>query len=152
MGVKLNISFKFKVNGKEYGSAKDMPESARKAAEQACANLPGPHPDGITLTRSTRIVVNGQEYAGVEAMPAEVRQMYEKAMAAAVSGHASIGPGHERKPGSAAIRLDSQRLVLTPDGLKPAAPEPTLSTRWLILMAVVLGLVLGLCLLIRLLR
>lgn len=80
MGIQVNIRRRFTVNGKEYGSAEEMPADLREAFAKALAG-------GIRIQAGkTRIVFNGREYDGLEAMPAETRQLYEKLLKAAEAG------------------------------------------------------------------
>lgn len=85
MGIQVNIRRRFTVNGREYGSAEEMPADLREAFEKAMAG-------GISVqSRKTRIVFNGREYDGLEAMPAETREAYEKILQAAGSGTVPAG-------------------------------------------------------------
>ena len=79
MTVKVDVKWKFKVNGKEYSSRDQMPESIRQAYDKALANSTT---DGSTgsETRTTKIVFNGQEYSSVDSMPAGIRQFYKKVL------------------------------------------------------------------------
>ena len=80
MGIQVNIRRRFTVNGREYGSAEEMPADVREAFAKALAG-------GVNIqTGKTRIVFNGREYDGLEAMPAETRQLYEKLLKAAEAG------------------------------------------------------------------
>ena len=85
MGIQVNIRRRFTVNGREYGSADEMPADLREAFAKAMAG-------GISVqSRKTRIVFNGREYDSLEAMPAETREAYEKILKAAGSGSVPAG-------------------------------------------------------------
>ena len=82
MTVKVEVKWKFKVNGKEYASREEMPENIRDAYDKALANAsssgsPGPG------APATGIVFLGQEYANVDNMPADVRQTCEEVLSTA---------------------------------------------------------------------
>ncbi len=77
MGIKVNVRWKFKVNGKEYGSVEEMPGDIREAYEKA---------KGTSRIAAGKVVFNGQEYESVDAMPIEVRRVYDKVMEAAETG------------------------------------------------------------------
>ncbi len=79
----IQIKKKFIVNGREYGSVKEMPEDARNAYEKASALSLGP--DIHTGNSPTKVVFNGQEYRSAGEMPPEVRRIYEGAIAAVQS-------------------------------------------------------------------
>ncbi len=82
MTVKVEVKWKFKVNGKEYASREEMPENIREAYDKALATTissdsanPG--------APATRIVFLGGEYANVDSMSADVRQTYEEVLSTA---------------------------------------------------------------------
>ncbi len=72
MTVKVEVKWKFKVNGKEYASREEMPENIRHAYDKALAKATGADSDSLGAP-TTRIVFLGQEYANVDSMPADVR-------------------------------------------------------------------------------
>ncbi|MGO9567652.1 MAG: hypothetical protein ACLP5H_08935 [Desulfomonilaceae bacterium] len=82
MTVKIEVKWKFKVNGKEYASREEMPENIRHAYDKALANAASGNSASLCAP-TTRIVFNGQEYASVDSMPADVRQTYEEALSTA---------------------------------------------------------------------
>ncbi len=137
MGITVNVKWKFKVNGKEYGSVEEMPANVREAYERA---------KGTFRIASARVVFNGQEYESVEAMPDDVRRVYDKVMTAAETGKtpeevlsgAEIGPP-ARVQGSQAVA----RSISRP---RPIEPESilSLSPRMLIVGLALLALLLGL--------
>ena len=137
MGIKVNVTWKIKINGKEYSSVEEMPSDIREAYEKA---------RGAPRARATKILFNGQEYENIEAMPHDVRRVYDQVMRAAESGEVSseVLSGAEFK---ATIHSQSSsaaaRLVTGP---KPIEPESilSLSPRTLIVGLVVLILFVGL--------
>ena len=79
MTVKVEVKWKFKVNGKEYASREEMPENIRHAYDKALANARSGGSAGPGAP-ATKIVFNGQEYSSVDSMPADVRQTYEEVL------------------------------------------------------------------------
>ncbi len=77
MGINVQLKWKLKVDGKEYGSVEEMPANIREAYQRA---------KGTSRIAATRIIFNGQEYESVEAMPPDVRQVYDGVMKAAETG------------------------------------------------------------------
>lgn len=131
MGILVNIRRRFTVNGKEYGSAGEMPADVREAFDKAMAG-------GIGVqSRKTRIVFNGREYAGLEAMPAETRQLYEQVLKAAEAGAVPDGlpPGIA---GSAASRAGAAVRF-----------EPSFSSRKALVAVALIALIILLYILLR---
>ena len=145
VGIELNVKWKFKVNGKEYGSAEEMPGPVREAYEKAVDISPGPG-HGDTLA-STRIVFNGREYANVDAMPAEIRQMYRSVVKAVETGDPPPGENAGGMIGSAAVRPRVDGFPVSSCVPGPITPES--SSRKLIGAAAVLALLAALFLLIH---
>jgi Fe-S cluster assembly scaffold protein SufB len=85
MGIKFSIKTSIKFNGKEYGSADEMPSEERQTYERIMAAMADPKKAAqgmITFKNSTtKIVFNGQEYGSTSDMPPEIRQAYEKLLA-----------------------------------------------------------------------
>ena len=137
MGIKVNVTWKIKVNGKEYSSVEEMPSDIREAYEKA---------RGTSRTRAAKIIFNGQEYENVEAMPHDVRHMYDQVMRVAESGDLSseVLSGAEFK---ATILSRSSRdaatLVTAPKPIEPASIL-SLSPRTLIVGLALLILLVGL--------
>jgi len=129
VGIELNVKWKFKVNGKEYGSAEEMPGPVREAYEKAVDISPGPG-HGDTLA-STRIVFNGREYANVDAMPAEIRQMNRSIVKAVETGDPPPGENAGGMIGSAAVRPRVDGFPVSSGLPGPITPESS-STRKLI--------------------
>jgi hypothetical protein len=81
MAVSLTVKRKFIVNGKEYGSIDELPETIRKAlGRQISTNS---NKKTYSNTTKTKIVFNNQEYANMDAMPQNIRETYQQALQAA---------------------------------------------------------------------
>ena len=134
MDIKVKVNWKFKVNGKEYGSVEEMPADVREAYQKA---------KGMSRMRTAKIVFNSQEYESIEAMPEDVRRVYDKVMRAAETGDISSGVLSEAK-----YRLTApDRGVSMPHRIpRPIEPESTfsLSSRTLAVGLALLLLLLGL--------
>ena len=109
MKINVKVKRKFRINGEEYGSLKEMPEDVRATVRKAMDN-PGASSKG-TQSESSKIVFNGVEYASVDDMPTYARNLYEQSVEAAreATQDASI---EQRHPGP-----------------KPIAAEPSFSAR-----------------------
>jgi hypothetical protein len=83
MNIKFNVTRKFKINGKEYGSIEEVPDNLRAAVEKAMG-----HGAQTGATTKTKIVFNGHEYDSIDAMPTDARQLYEQVLHSAESGAA----------------------------------------------------------------
>jgi len=84
MGINVVFKTRIKFNGKEYGSADEMPVDIRQTYEQALAAMADPgHAKGIVVhaQTSSKINFNGTEYDSAEHMPPDVRRTYEMVMA-----------------------------------------------------------------------
>ena len=88
MNVNVNVKRKFKINGKEYNSIKEMPQDIRNAFEKAMASKTGSGQQVNPATMQTKIIFNGTEYQRIDVMPQDVRQLYEKVLKAAETGTA----------------------------------------------------------------
>lgn len=140
MDVKFNVKYKFKVNGKEYGSLDEMPAPIREAYEKTVANSKGMERANIS---PGKIVFNGQEYESVNSMPADIRQMYETVMKTVKSG----GVATVEKPGfkmdvSTNISLD-KGMINSANMPKPIAPKSFLSPVILLIIGIILALLAG---------
>jgi len=107
MGINLVLKTRIKFNGKEYGSADEMPADERQAYERAMASWADPgHANGMIIRTqmSSKITINGQEYDGADHLPPEVRKTYETAMAAMDAGRSAVlGDASARGPVPAAL-------------------------------------------------
>jgi len=135
MDIKVKVNWKFKVNGKEYGSVEEMPAEVREAYQKA---------KGMSQMRTAKIVFNSKEYESIEAMPEDVRRVYDKVMRAAETGDISSGVLSEAEyrltaPDRGGVSL-SHRIP------RPIEPESTfsLSSRTLAVGLALLLLLLGL--------
>lgn len=149
MGIKLNVNFKIKVNGKEYGSAQELPDAVREAYDRARNDPSALGAGGVAFAQRTKIVVNGQEYAGVGDMPPDVRHMYQKAMEVVAEGKASENRRAEAGQSSPAGRDDCVRRQPSADLHSPIVSEQAFSLRTLVLTALILGVILGVYFLMR---
>lgn len=151
MSVKLNLSFN--VNGKKHGSTKEMPESFEEAYEKALAAPPSAGAGGITISQSTQIVVNGQTYESVDAMPPEARKFYQMALGAVADNLARADAGGAAKGAEPqTARADGGDEAELPAALpepEPDATERLFSVQALIIAALLSGVILAVCYLIR---
>jgi hypothetical protein len=125
MGIEVNVTREFVINGKQYHSLEEVPPDIRQAIEET---LRSPGAQTGTAGNQARISVNGRPYDGVDAMPGGVREIYAVAMQC-------IGSG----PGSRAGKPATSPKPIVPQGAFP------LSGRW------VMAGILLLCLLVSLL-
>lgn len=124
MGIEVNVTRQFVVNGKPYRSLEDVPPEYREALRGALGSQHGESKAG----GCGGIVVNGKSYDDVRAMPDDVREMYAVAMQC-------IGSGKGAPTGKPAA------------GLQPIAPQGP-SSRWLMLSGLALCLLVSLVLLL----
>ena len=141
MDVKFNVKYKFKVNGKEYGSLDEMPAPIREAYEKTVANSKGMERANIS---SGKIVFNGQEYASVDSMPADIRQMYETIMKTVKNGGITTVEKSGFKIGVSTNSLKDRGMINSIEMPKPIAPKSFLSPAVLMLIAMILALLVGL--------
>ena len=144
MDVKFNVKYKFKVNGKEYGSLEEMPAPIREAYEKTVANSKGMERANIS---SGKIVFNGQEYESVDSMPADIRQMYETIMTTVESRGITTMENSGLKIGVSTNSLKDQGIINSADMPKPIAPKSFLSPAILLIIGIILALLAGLYLL-----
>lgn len=147
MEIKTNVTWKFKVNGKEYGSVEEMPAADRETYEKAVGPLSVELGGHTLVVKKRRIVLNGQEYESVDAMPEDIREAYRdimkmveagKAAPGAPDGHAAAGAPALPRPGGPFARR----------GPRPIAPE-SFSVRKLAIGAAIAALLAGLYILTR---
>jgi hypothetical protein len=144
MNVKFDVKYKFKVNGKEYGSLDEMPAPVRETYEKAVANKGGLEHGNISSINTGKIVFNGQEYASVDSMPADIRQMYETIMKTvkedklSLTGNIDFKIGGKATDSKIAGGLDSYGMS------KPIAPKSFFSPLVLIFLGIILVLFAGL--------
>ena len=120
MGIEVNVTREFVINGKQYHSLEEVPPDIRQAIEETLRS-PGVSKAG-TAGNQARITVNDRPYGGVDAMPGGVREIYAVAMQC-------IGSGPAPKP-------------ITPQGASP------LSGRWVMAGSLLLCLLVSLLLLL----
>jgi len=137
VGIKVGVTWKVKVDKKQYGSAEEMPSDVREAYEKA---------KGTARTTATRILFNGREYPSVEAMPPDIRQVFEKVLRGAETGKipsdvlsgAELGGTTPGEGGKSVVRSYG-----TPRPIEPVSTL-SLSPRMLIVGLAVLILLMGL--------
>ncbi len=147
MGIKLDVKWKIKVNGKEYGSVDEMPAPVRELYEKT-RKEPSDSRDGVVpRATTTRIVFNGREYESVDAMPLEARAMYRGIMQAVERGDGSVAE-IAGGTGRMAVHAGAGATPLSPPALGRTAPE-SFSARKLIVGAALVALFAGLYFLAR---
>jgi hypothetical protein len=148
MDIKFNVKYKFKVNGKEYGSLEEMPAPIREAYEKTVANSKGIEHGNIPSMTAGKIIFNGQEYESVEAMPADIRQMYETVMKTVSEGKISVTGGVDFKFGKKIPDLGKGTTLDSYNILKPIAPKSFFSPHVLTIILAILALLVGIYFLI----
>ena len=141
MDVKFNVKYKFKVNGKEYGSLEEMPASVREAYEKAVDNTKGIELGNMPSMSSGKIVFNGQEYESIDSMPADIRQMYETIMKSVKEGGFSATGKAGFKIGETKAGFQNEGLA-SYDNSKPIVPKAS-SSRIFIIAAAIIALLAG---------
>ncbi len=144
----MNVTWKIKVNGKEYGSVEEMPAAEREAYQRAMGQLGDAEHRNTIVVRSSSIVVNDREYSSVDAMPENVRQAY---LTLKKTVEAAPTPTDEKTVAEAARALARPRTggAAAPSRAPgPIAPE-SFSARKLIAWAAVLAVLAALYLLLR---
>lgn len=124
MGIEVNVTREFVVNGKPYRSLEEVPPELREAIRGALTSQQGESTAGCRR----EILVNGQRYDDARAMPDGVREMYAVAMQCIGSGKGAPAA----KPAA---------------GLQPIVPQGS-SSRWLMLGGLFLCLLVSLILLL----
>ena len=127
MGIEIQVTREFIVNGKKYRSLEEVPPEYR----QAIGESPGWPPGDPYAGNRGEIVVNGKRYRDESAMPDGVREIYAAAMQCIRSGQ-----------GSAAVRPSSCSKPTVPQG------AASLSGRWLMLGGLLFSLFMSLLLLL----
>ena len=143
MGINLVLKTRIKFNGKEYGSADEMPADERHAYERAMASWADPgHANGMIIRTqmSSKITINGQEYDGADHLPPEVRKTYETAMAA-MDANRTAAPGVDAANPAAVPSASTLRSPLNrnaPGVVARPGPRPS---RVLLILGVLAGLI-----------
>jgi hypothetical protein len=137
MDVKFNVKYKFKVNGKEYGSLEEMPASVREAYERAVDNTNGIELGNIPSMSSGKIVFNGQEYESIDSMPADTRRMYETIMKSVQEGGFSATGKAGFKIGEATAGFRNEGLA-SYNNSKPIVPKSSSSRIFIIVVIIAL--------------
>ena len=130
------------VNGREYGSAEEMPSDVRQAYERMRSGLVDSDRDGVpdmfegkkgNVVRVTRqkVVVNGREYDGVGEMPPDVRRAFERARETTGAGRmgARGTSGHSR------VRVVRSSGTPTMRGVGGEVVRESKRTMWALLVA-----------------
>ena len=118
MGIKVKVNWKFKINGKEYSSLKEMPANLREAYEKATRT---------SRITATKIVFNGQEYQNIEAMPQDARRVYDNMMRAAETGEIPSDVLSEAEYGLTAPDQGGKGVSRSHNIPRPIEPESTFS-------------------------
>ncbi len=148
MAIKMNVTWKIKVNGKEYSSIDKMPSAERETYEKAMGHLADPGEGHTLVARSATIVFNGREYTNVDAMPEDVRRTYLNVMKAVGPGETAPGDAPGEEIANAPASAQAGGLTASISGPRPIAPE-SLSTRKLVAATAVLALLAALYFLTR---
>jgi len=143
MKVNFNVKYKFKVNGKEYGSLEEIPAPIREAYEKAVDNTAGLERENIQSISSAKVVFNGQEYESVDSMPDEIRRIYETIMKTVKSGEISQAENAGVKTSGTKAGFRDEGGIISPDVSRPISPESFFSPRVLIIAAGIIVLLAG---------
>lgn len=149
MSINISIKRKFKINGKEYNSIKEMPSEIQNAFEKTMASKTGTGSKINLAVMRTKIIFNGTEYNSIEAMPQDVRQLYEKLLKAAETGvmPADIITAHDKN--DMPIRPKTYGTIPIENMGKSPKFEPTFSLRTLIIGALLIALIILLYIIIQ---
>lgn len=150
MDIKFNVKRKYVVNGKEYGSLKEMPAAIREAYEKAVGKTHVTEHGNIPTISSQKIVFNGQEYENVHAMPPDIRPMYETVMKTVNEGKISLTGNVDFKFGKKAPDPRKGNTLDAYNIATPIEPKSGLSPRILILAGALIVFIIGLYILISL--
>ena len=129
MKINISVKRKFKINGKEYDSIDEMPDSIRETFKKAMGSQTGSGHQMKQTATQTKIIFNGTEYGSINAMPHDVRQSYEKILKSAEEGTA---PPEIDIAGISSGRLKGEQfpgIALAGDKRKPLKAEPSFSVR-----------------------
>lgn len=148
MDIKMNVKWKIKVGGKEYGSVDEMPAAEREAYENAIREDAAGGKEFVFTTRDTRVVFNGREYASVDALPPDVRETYLNLVKAVEAGQPPTDEKIVAEAARALARPRTDRSAAPSRGPRPIAPE-SFSARKLVAWAAVIALLAGLYFLAR---
>jgi predicted methyltransferase len=143
MDVKFNVKYKFKVNGKEYGSLEEMPAPIRETYEKAVANSKGKEHANIPSVTAGKINYNGQEYESMDVMPADIRQMYETVMKTVKSGGVATLEKSGFKIGVSKDGIKDMGMINSAAVPKPITPQWFLSPTILLIIGIILALLAG---------
>ncbi len=141
INININVSRKFKINGKEYNSIEEMPHDIREAFKKVMDSQVGSgHQINSAVTRS-KIIFNGTEYEKMDAMPQDVRQLYEKVLKAAESRIPSSGVDIARIIGGMLGKPDTTGTARPGEIRKPTKRESSFFPRTLIVSALLIALI-----------
>ena len=83
--MQFNLKAKIRVNGKEYGSAEEMPARIREAYARAVGETTLLRSGARLATKlNAKIIFNGVEYSNPGEMPVAERRLYQDTLAALV--------------------------------------------------------------------
>jgi len=94
MSVNVKVNWKFRFNGREYGSVEEMPAEAREAWEKAKSRSGGV----VVPSIPGRITFNGKSYESIEEMSPGDRALYEGVMRTVRDKAVEGGAGREAPP------------------------------------------------------
>ena len=104
--MKLNLRAKIRVNGKEYGSAEEMPAKTREAYARAIGETALLRSGARLATKlNAKIIFNGVEYSSPGEMPVAERRLYQDTLAALIPEPTALS-AHE------AARLRQKKLLI----------------------------------------
>lgn len=142
MKVNFNVKYKFKINGREYGSLEEMPVEIREAYEKAVGNKAGQEVGNVQSISHKKIIFNGQEYESEDSMPSEIRHMYETIMES-VKNREISQDGNSAKIEETPVGFKNEGATHIPNAPRPISPESFISARILIIAAAVIALLAG---------
>lgn len=148
MGFKMDVKWKIRVNGKEYGSVEEMPAAERAIYENAMKESAASGHTFTLTTRDAKIVFNGREYANVDSLPEEARETYRNLMKAVAEGKSPTDETIVSEAAQAVVRTQAGGRADLSRALRPIAPE-SFSARKLVVGAAVLAVLAALYFLAR---
>ncbi len=106
MGIEVNVTRQFTVNGKQYHSLEEVPPELREAVRSRLASA-----TGSALVHG-EIVVNGRHYDDVKTLPESIREMYEVAMQCIGPGQGPIVGKPPARPTPVAPQASASRRLM----------------------------------------
>ena len=106
MGIEVNVTRQFTVNGKQYRSLEEIPPELREAIRGRLASASG------SVRVHGEMVVNGKRYNDRKAVPESVREIYDVAMQCIGPGQGSVAEKPSFRPGPLAPRASLSRWLI----------------------------------------